>query len=68
MGCPKVRHEAMSCHVPGPGGEGRVSQSEGREEVLSRRRRLAARDTGGDATCGRGTSRRHVRKRGAASK
>ena len=54
MGCPKARHEATSRHVPGPGGEGRVSQSEGREEVLSRRRRLAARDTGGDVTWAEG--------------
>jgi hypothetical protein len=61
-GCPspRARHEATSRHVPGPGGEGRVSQGEGREEVLSRRRRLGARDTGGDATRGKGTSRRDM--------
>ena len=59
--CPRVRREAMSRHVPGPGGEGRVSQSEGREEdASSHRRGLGARDTGGDATRGEGTSRREM--------
>jgi hypothetical protein len=49
--------DVASRHVPVPGGEGWVSQSEGREEALSRRGRLGARDTGGDATRGKGTSR-----------
>ena len=55
VGCgtahPRMRREAMSHHTPGPGGDGGMSQSEGREEKSSScRGRLSARETGGDAT------------------
>ena len=59
--CPRVRREVMSRHIPGPGREGRVSQSEGREEdTSSHRRGLGVRDMGGNAMCGEGTSRREM--------
>ena len=77
VGCgtahPRTRREATSRHTPGPGGDGGMSQSEGREEKSSSRRgRLGARETGGDATrvtrgnATRGKGRaggRYVRKR-----
>ena len=52
--CPRVRHEAMSRHIPGPGREGRVSQSEG-----GRRTRRVTEEAWGRGTQG---ATRHVAK------
>ena len=56
----RKRAEATSHHAPGPGREAGVSQSKGREKAALSHRELGARDTGGDATCGKGMSRRET--------